>query len=84
MRKAAHSLIFLSFVAISLLGGCSSGGEKEAEPVNILFLVTDDQRWDALYYTCNQVVLTSVLEEFRERKTAWREAVNAKTIVEAP
>lgn len=42
---------------------------KETKPVNILFVFTDDQRWDALGYAGNPVLKTPNLDKLADQAT---------------
>jgi len=47
--------ILFSILMIGYLSGCQ---EKVAENPNIIFILTDDQRWDALGYAGNDIIQT--------------------------
>ena len=70
-----NTLIRCSFALILLAGMLSGscrqqGGQKHLEgPVNILFIFTDDQRWDALGYAGNEVIRTPNLDRLAARGT---------------
>jgi len=58
-----RALIYLFFV-IPLCLSCD-----RPEPVNILFIYTDDQRWDALGYAGNPVIQTPTLDALAAQGT---------------
>jgi arylsulfatase A-like enzyme len=70
-----NTLIHHSFVLILLAGmlsgSCRQQGVQEhlEGPVNILFIFTDDQRWDALGYAGNEVIRTPNLDRLAARGT---------------
>jgi len=52
-----HSLILIALFAPTLVYGAAS-----QRPVNLLFIITDQQRWDALGYAGNKVLKTPNLD----------------------
>lgn len=53
--------IYILFTAITFhLISCS--GEKDNKP-NVIFILTDDQRWDALGYAGNQIIQTPEMDK---------------------
>ena len=63
-----------STIALILLGGviitsCKSQPEVAQDPVNILFVFTDDQRWDALGYAGNEIIQTPNLDALAAQGT---------------
>lgn len=61
---------FLSAAAsAAALSACSSPDEASGAPPNILFLLTDDQRWDTLGVTGNRVIETPHIDRLAHRGT---------------
>lgn len=66
---------FNFFLMSILLGGimmaACTGKAKHTddEPVNILFIFSDDQRWDALGYAGNKIIQTPTLDSLAARGT---------------
>lgn len=59
MRK-----LLVIIIGCSLLTGCITGSKKassDSRP-NIIFILTDDQRWDALGYAGNQIIKTPEMD----------------------
>jgi alpha-L-rhamnosidase len=59
-----------------LLAGCNLGNEKAKSPVfpNIIFILTDDQRWDALSYAGNKVIQTPEMDKLAREGSYFRKA----------
>jgi len=62
-------LIFL--IGLTLLG-CTL--EKEQKPINIIFILTDDQRWDALGFSGNDIIQTPEMDILAKQGTYFRKA----------
>ncbi|MCG6187332.1 sulfatase family protein [Maribellus maritimus] len=58
MYKNKKYLIFLAVILL-FFQSCS---EKKQVPPNIIFILTDDQRWDALGYAGNEIVQTPEMD----------------------
>lgn len=61
MKKLIFTVFVLSLFGV--LSGCNSGNKKEvvavkAKKPNIIFILTDDQRWDALGFAGNSIIKT--------------------------
>jgi len=54
------------------LFGCTS--DKEQKPVNVIFILTDDQRWDALGYSGNDIIHTPEMDMLAKEGTYFRKA----------
>ncbi len=63
------SLTLLNCSEIKTSNNSQSSADKDREPVNILFVFTDDQRWDALGYAGNPVLKTPNLDKLAEQGT---------------
>ncbi|MBN2632283.1 MAG: sulfatase-like hydrolase/transferase, partial [Bacteroidales bacterium] len=64
------------FIGCSLLSGCNRGpgaAERERRP-NIIFILTDDQRWDAIGYAGNQIIRTPEMDRLAQEGTWFRNA----------
>ena len=61
-------VLILSFASL-LLFGCSNKSKtvvSEKKP-NIIFILTDDQRWDALGYAGNKLAYTPEMESWQKK-----------------
>ena len=66
--KSFSSFLIIGFPAILSLVGCRNHtGNYNKDRVNILFILTDDQRWDALGYTGNPVIHTPNLDNLAKQ-----------------
>ena len=54
------------------LFGCTP--DKEQKPVNIIFILTDDQRWDALGYSGNDIIHTPEMDMLAKEGTFFKKA----------
>ncbi len=64
------------FIGCSLLSGCSRGpgaADRDKRP-NIIFILTDDQRWDAIGYAGNQIIQTPSMDRLAGEGTWFRKA----------
>jgi arylsulfatase A-like enzyme len=63
MKSSSSSLLFIDLLAVFFSAGCHDrAGDLRKDPVNILLLLTDDQRWDALGYAGNRALQTPNLD----------------------
>lgn len=68
---------FIIFILAGMIGAScrqQSGQKHPAKPINILFIFTDDQRWDALGYAGNHVIQTPNLDRLAARGTYFENA----------
>jgi arylsulfatase A-like enzyme len=66
--KSFSSLIINGILIILLSTGCQNHNVKpKKDQVNILFILTDDQRWDALGYAGNPVIKTPNLDNLAKQ-----------------
>ena len=72
MMKQLSVLLF----GCSLLTGYSHGYAKDDSPnrPNIIFILTDDQRWDALGYAGNKIIRTPEMDKLAKEGTWFRKA----------
>ena len=69
--KLSGSLnLALLFLLIILSGSCKTEQPSSEEAPNILFVFTDDQRWDALGYAGNEIIQTPNLDALAESVAA--------------
>lgn len=74
--------LFYAFFIASLITGCNKENFElppkssaiTTDGVNILFLFTDDQRWDALSYVGNPVLKTPNIDRLAEQSTYFENA----------
>jgi len=68
--------IVILLVVSYLIAGCT-GSQQEAtssETPNIIFILTDDQRWDALGYAGNEIIETPEIDKLASEGTYFRKA----------
>ncbi|MCH7535888.1 MAG: sulfatase-like hydrolase/transferase, partial [Bacteroidetes bacterium] len=77
MKKKRATCTFLIFISLSVsfqsFGQQGRKGNAD-NPPNILFILTDDQRWDALGYTGNKVIQTPNLDKLAAQGTYFENA----------
>ena len=56
-------LIIFCIAVLALFQSCNREGASERKPPNIIFILTDDQRWDALGYAGNPIIQTPHMDE---------------------
>ncbi|MDH3650896.1 MAG: sulfatase-like hydrolase/transferase, partial [Saprospiraceae bacterium] len=70
----------LGFIVLAILWtACRQSTVTHDSPPNILFIVTDDQRWDALGYAGNEIIQTPEMDRLARKGTYF-----AKTFVTTP
>lgn len=57
------NISILSFIVMVLVNNISSAQEKHDSRPNIIFILTDDQRWDALGYSGNKIIYTPAMDQ---------------------
>ncbi|UCF37053.1 MAG: sulfatase [Acidobacteriota bacterium] len=63
----------LAFIVLST--GCSlQPSDQPAKPPNIIFILTDDQRWDALGYAGNTILETPAMDRLATEGTYFKKA----------
>ena len=65
---------FSRFVFVIVLLIVSISGLAQADKPNIIFILTDDQRWDALGYSGNDIIQTPEMDELAARGAFFRSA----------
>ncbi len=66
--KSCSSLLIIGLLAVLLSAGCQNRAvNPKKDQVNILFILTDDQRWDALGYAGNPVIQTPNLDKLAKQ-----------------
>lgn len=66
------SFIISVFACSNLLSSCST--EKKEKP-NFIFILTDDQRWDAMGYAGNEVIHTPEMDKLASQGTYFSQAM---------
>ncbi len=66
-------LILFGFL-IFLLSACKQEAEQTETRPNIILIVTDDQRWDAIGYAGNQVIITPEMDALAREGTYFHKA----------
>jgi len=85
MKRHNHIQQMTLGVAISLSTGISSGFEislssRGGSAPNILFLLADDQRWDAVGFAGNPVIQTPHLDQLAQRATVFENTFTTTSI----
>ncbi|MFO7575649.1 MAG: sulfatase-like hydrolase/transferase, partial [Bacteroidales bacterium] len=64
------------FIGCSVLAGCTSARQEivQNKRPNIIFILTDDQRWDALGYAGNRIIQTPEMDRLAGEGTWFRNA----------
>lgn len=79
--------VLILLASILIFAGCSSSGEKETvkgdEAPNIIFILTDDQRWDALAYAGNEHIRTPEMDKLAQRGVYFKNAIASTPICSA-
>ena len=66
---------YLRFSLTLLLVLVATSGFTQTEKPNIIFILTDDQRWDALGYSGNDMIQTPEMDELAVQGTYFRNAI---------
>ena len=64
----------LYIIALSAVGITNSAGAPKQERPNIIFILTDDHRWDAIGYAGNNIVQTPEIDRLAAEGTYFRNA----------
>ncbi len=83
IRCAGALLLFLAATATFSFGQEAPGARESANRPNIIFILTDDQRWDALGYAGNSLVQTPVMDDLAARGTYFSHAMVTTPICSA-
>ncbi|MGM0620679.1 MAG: sulfatase-like hydrolase/transferase, partial [Bacteroidota bacterium] len=81
--KLAILLFSFSFLCWNSLSFAQNSGTNEPEKPNIIFILTDDQRWDALGYAGNDVIQTPEMDKLAESGVYFRNAAVTTPICSA-
>ena len=71
LRKQLMYYLYALLVVFAM-AGCGKNPAKEKP--NIVFILTDDQRWDALSYAGNEILQTPQMDELATKGTYFRKA----------
>lgn len=63
MTDTLKNLGILTFIVFLLVISISSVPQKQDSKPNIIFILTDDQRWDALGYSGNEIIHTPEMDQ---------------------
>jgi alpha-L-rhamnosidase len=66
MNSIKINLLVLLFGASGLVSGNVKEKKEVQEKPNIIFILTDDQRWDALGYAGNKIIQTPEMDKLAE------------------
>ncbi len=67
----------------SMLGIAAVSGFAQTEKPNIIFILTDDQRWDAIGYSGNDIIQTPEMDDLAAQGTYFRNALVTTPICSA-
>ncbi|MDW5288141.1 sulfatase [Formosa sp. PL04] len=86
IRKGVKQLVLFSFTCMFLLG-CKNKTKVEEIVVekkpNIIFILTDDQRWDALGYAGNELAYTPEMDKLAEEGVFFKNTMATTPICSA-
>jgi len=71
-----HTFIFFLFFSLSLIG-------KKVDRPNIIFILTDDQRWDAMGVAGNSIIKTPQMDELAKKGIYFKNAFSTTPICAA-
>ena len=80
IRVTTKLFIAFSIMAYGLLVSCS---QAKVERPNIIFILTDDQRWDALGYAGNELIHTPEMDKLATQGTYFSQAMVSTPICAA-
>ena len=78
MKSHCHRF-FLAFLLVL----AATSGFAQTEKPNIIFILTDDQRWDAIGYSGNDIIQTPEMDELAAQGTYFRNAIVTTPICSA-
>lgn len=74
-RVYLKKITYFLFLAIMILPGCgNSSNEGEFTPPNIIFILTDDQRWDAIGCAGNDIIQTPAMDQLAKEGFRFEQA----------
>ncbi|NQU55432.1 MAG: family 78 glycoside hydrolase catalytic domain [Bacteroidetes bacterium] len=83
-----RNLIIALFLCFFLMGNvqkatCQNKGKQSGEKPNIIFILTDDQRWNALGYAGNKIIQTPEMDNLAESGVYFQNAIVTTPICSA-
>lgn len=69
--KKSKLILFLGGI---LLAGCQLAEKQSQKRPNIIFILTDDQRWDAMGYAGNEIIRTPEMDKLAKEGTYFNKA----------
>lgn len=69
-----HKLKIIIFFSGILLAGCQLTEKQAQKQPNIIFILTDDQRWDAIGYAGNEIIQTPEMDKLAKEGTYFHKA----------
>jgi len=73
MKKIYSSLLLLLLINLKI--NAQNYKSKDVERPNIIFILTDDQRWDALGYAGNEIIQTPEMDKLAKAGTYFKNAL---------
>ncbi len=69
-----NKIIIVIFLTGILISGCQVAKKQSQKPPNIIFILTDDQRWDAIGYAGNDIIRTPEMNKLAKEGTYFHKA----------
>jgi alpha-L-rhamnosidase len=83
MNTIKIKLLILLICTSGLASGTKKIKKQAGEKPNIIFILTDDQRWDALGYAGNNIIVTPEMDKLAESGAYFRNAIATTPICSA-
>ncbi len=83
MHSINFKLLGILFCTSGLVSGSNTEKNEVQEKPNIIFILTDDQRWDALGYAGNKIIQTPEMDKLAESGVYFRNGIVTTPICSA-
>ena len=83
MQSTKIKLFGILFCASGLVAGNTTQKSEVQQKPNIIFILTDDQRWDALGYVGNNIIQTPEMDKLAESGVYFRNGMVTTPICSA-